>query len=616
MTSPAPLDPATEYARRLAARRAAAAKLSRGERAISAARLALFVVAAGLAWLWWGEAILGPGWLALPALAFAVLVVVHERVIQARRRLERAAVHYERSLARLDHHWMGKGEAGLRFLDADHLFAADLDLFGQGSLFELICTARTRAGEETLASWLRSPSPPSQVRERQAAVKELRAHVDLREDLALLGDEVRAGVDPDALAEWAGQPASLTSRAAKLAAAALPLLGVGTLAAGLSGYTGSWGYLPFIAALAIEGLFALPLRARVRHVVGAVEKSGRDLSLLSEVLGRLERERFTAPLLVELRAALDTEGQPPSRRIARLRRLIELLDARRNQLFSPIGYMLLWSTQLAHAIESWRAVSGPAVPRWLAAVGEIEALCALAGYAYENPDDPFPEIAEGGALFEAEGLGHPLLPRGRCVHNDLRLGKEQRVLIVSGSNMSGKSTLLRTVGVNTVLALAGAPVRAGRLRLSPLNVGASIRVQDSLQAGTSRFYAEITRLRKIVDLTRDGRPVIFLIDEMLHGTNSHDRRIGAEAVVRGLVDRRAIGLVTTHDLALAHIAEALDRRAGNVHFEDHLEEGRITFDYIMRPGVVRKSNALELMRAVGLDVGAPETKETGGRPSS
>ncbi len=613
MPSPGPLDPATEYARRLAARRAAAAKLSRGERAISAARLALFAIAAGLAWLWWGEAILGPGWLALPALAFAVLVVGHERVIQARRRLERAAVHYEKSLARLDHRWMGKGEAGLRFLDADHLFAADLDLFGQGSLFELLCTARTRAGEETLASWLRSQSPPSQVRERQAAVRELRAHVDLREDLALLGDEVRAGVDPDALAEWAGQPASLTSLAAKLAAAALPLVGVGTLAAWLSGLT---GYLPFIAALAIEGLFALPLRARVRHVVGAVERSGRDLALLSEVLGRLERERFTAPMLVELRAALDTEGKPPSRRIARLRRLIELLDARRNQLFSPVGYLLLWSTQLAHAIESWRAVSGPAVPRWLAAVGEIEALCALAGYAYENPADPFPEIAEGGALFEAEGLGHPLLPRGRCVRNDLRLGQGQNVLIVSGSNMSGKSTLLRTVGVNTVLALAGAPVRAGRLRLSPLAVGASIRVQDSLQAGTSRFYAEITRLRKIVDLTRDGSPVIFLIDEMLHVTNSHDRRIGAEAVVRGLVDRRAIGLVTTHDLALAHIAEALGRRAGNVHFEDHLEDGRITFDYIMRPGVVRKSNALELMRAVGLDVGVPESEETGGRPSS
>jgi DNA mismatch repair ATPase MutS len=175
-------------------------------------------------------------------------------------------------------------------------------------------------------------------------------------------------------------------------------------------------------------------------------------------------------------------------------------------------------------------------------------------------------------------------------------------MIVSGSNMSGKSTLLRTVGVNTVLALAGAPVRAKGLRLSPLQVGASIRIQDSLQAGASRFYAEITRLRQIVELTNGERPVLFLLDEILHGTNSHDRQIGAERVVGGLLARGAIGLITTHDLALARIADELDTRAANVHFEDHLEDGQMRFDYLLRPGVVQRSNALELMRSVGLEV--------------
>jgi DNA mismatch repair ATPase MutS len=172
--------------------------------------------------------------------------------------------------------------------------------------------------------------------------------------------------------------------------------------------------------------------------------------------------------------------------------------------------------------------------------------------------------------------------------------------VVSGSNMSGKSTLLRTIGTNTVLAQTGAPVRAKRLRLSPLSVGTSMRIHDSLQAGTSRFYAEITRLRQLVDLARGPSPLLFLLDEILHGTNSHDRRIGAETIVRGLVERGAVGLVTTHDLSLAQIADALAPRVANVHFEDHLEDGRMTFDYRMRPGVVRKSNALELMRAVGL----------------
>ncbi len=210
-----------------------------------------------------------------------------------------------------------------------------------------------------------------------------------------------------------------------------------------------------------------------------------------------------------------------------------------------------------------------------------------------SPSKPIPG-------FEAEACGHPLLPEARAVRNDVSLGGRTRLLVVSGSNMSGKSTLLRTLGSNAVLAQAGAPVRARRMVLSPLAVGASICLTDSLQGGISRFYAEILRLRQILDLTAGPLPVLFLIDEFLHGTNSHDRRIGAEALVRGLLARGAIGLVTTHDLALAEIVETLDGRAANVHFEDQIENGQIHFDYAMRPGVVRKSNAIELMRSVGL----------------
>ena len=254
------------------------------------------------------------------------------------------------------------------------------------------------------------------------------------------------------------------------------------------------------------------------------------------------------------------------------------------------------------AIELWRQKSGPAVDRWLAAVGEIEALSSIAGYAFEHPDDPFPELIEDRICFEANDLGHPLIPKNQNVRTDLQVTDRPSVLIVSGSNMSGKSTLLRSVGINTVLALAGAPVRAKKLLLSPLQVGASIRVHDSLQAGASRFYAEITRLRQIVELASGSVPVLFLLDEILHGTNSHDRRIGAEGVVRGLVERRAIGLVTTHDLVLTEIESHLNSRSANVHFEDHLEEGKMTFDYVLRPGVLKKSNALELMRSVGLEI--------------
>jgi DNA mismatch repair ATPase MutS len=306
--------------------------------------------------------------------------------------------------------------------------------------------------------------------------------------------------------------------------------------------------------------------------------------------------------LVALRAVLETSGAPASVCIARLRRLIDLLDARRNQLFLPVAAVLLWTPQLAFAIEHWRVQFGPDLGRWIDAVGEFEALCAIAAFRYEHPDYAFPEIVEGAPRFEGDAIGHPLLPGDRCVRNDLTLSAEDPVLIVSGSNMSGKSTLLRTIGINTVLGLAGAPVCANALRLSPVAIGASIRLQDSLLEGNSRFYAEILRLRQITELSKNGLPVLFLLDEILNGTNSHDRGIGAEAVVRNLAQSGAIGLVTTHDLALTRLADSVSPRATNVHFQDHLEDGVIAFDYRMHPGVVTKSNALELMRAVGLDV--------------
>jgi hypothetical protein len=590
-------EPRIEYVRRREARRAESERQMQRFRVIGILRIA--VLAAGLVLGWLVLNGLTAWWLLPTVIVFLALAEVQARITRSRRRLERAAALYDQGLARLDDRWAGRGETGERFLDAAHPYAEDLDLFGQGSLFELLSTARTRVGEETLASWLLQPGAPALVRARQAAVAELRPLLDLREDLALLGEGVRSGDDAHALEAWAAAPPWHISSFIRVSAIFLAALAVITLVLWIMGF----GEIPFLVALIIGRVFAFRLREPVNRVISAVDAAGRELALLAEVLSRLERERFSSPRLVELRAALDVKGLPPSQQIARLNRLIDMLDARRNMLFAPMAFLLLWPLQFAISIERWRQSSGPAVARWLAAVGELEALSSLAGYSYEHPRDPFPQLVEDGARFEGEGLGHPLIPESRCVRTDLRLSYEQQqVLIVSGSNMSGKSTLLRTVGTNTVLALAGAPVRARRLRLSPLQVGASIHIQDSLQAGASRFYAEITRLRQIVGLTEGQLPVLFLLDEILHGTNSHDRRIGAEGIVRGLLERDAIGLVTTHDLALARIAEELAPRAANVHFEDHLEAGKITFDYLLRPGVVQRSNALELMRSIGLDV--------------
>ena len=537
-------------------------------------------------------------WAVAPFIGFLSLAPTQQTITEARRRSERAAQLYRFGIDRIDDQWAGKGSSGTRFISDHHPYAADFDLFGVGSLFELLSLARTRVGEDTLAEWLMNPASKSVVESRQQAIDELRTRIDLREDLALLAEGIHSGSDAQQLVMWAVAPAWIISIRLRLTAFALALLALIGLALWFLGF----GYVPFLITVMLGQSFGFRFRRQIQTVINSVDVPAKDLQLLEEVLHRIEQEQFTSARLIELRAELDVEGLPPSQQIAKLKRLLELLDSRRNLFFAPIAFILLWPMQIAMAIELWRQRSGPAVGKWLAAIGEVEALSSIAGYAFEHPDDPFPELVKGGVCFEAEQLGHPLIPRAQNVRTDLVLGSTPAVLIVSGSNMSGKSTLLRSVGTNTVLALAGAPVRARRLRLTPLQVGASIRIQDSLQAGASRFYAEITRLHQIVDLTKGPLPVLFLLDEILHGTNSHDRLIGAKAVVRGLVDRSAIGLVTTHDLALTKIVDELGDRAANVHFEDHLEAGKMTFDYMLRPGVLQKSNALELMRSVGLEI--------------
>jgi hypothetical protein len=613
-TTESPLD---AYARRRDARRATAARLGRIDGVVAGARLAVFLAAIALAVLAFKADRLSALWLLAPLGVFVLLVVVHARVLDRRERVQRAVRLYEDGIARVeDRSPPGDGRSA-RFGEEAHPYAVDLDLFGAGSLFERLSTARTSMGEETLAGWLKAPAPPSEVRDRQQAVAELAPRLDLKEDLAVKGTDLGAHVSPRTLAAWAagpalplplGVPGGLTS--ARLVSAALGLVIAAALLAWAAGRTGP---LTFISAALLGVGWTIRLRALVRTVIFDADHRAAELKLVALLLARLERETFTTPLLARLGGELATaaggaRALPPSRRVARLALLVDLLDARRNQFAAMLTAPLLWTTQFALAVEAWRRAFGPAVARWLAAVGEIEALAALSTFAFEHPELPFPEVSDDAqpARCEGDAIGHPLLPAATRVSNDVALGgAHPRLLIVSGSNMSGKSTLLRTVGVNVVLALAGAPVCARRFVVSRLAIGATLRIHDSLQEGRSRFYAEITRLRQIVDLAAGPIPALFLVDELLSGTNSHDRRIGAQGILRGLLARGAIGLATTHDLALTEMAAALGG-AANVHFEDELRDGRMFFDYRMRPGVVRKSNALALMRAVGLDVGSSE----------
>jgi hypothetical protein len=584
-----------EYADRLTARQARVRHYERLHIRLGNLRLLIAVLMAVMVWLSIWRHAFPIWWLVVPLAVFFAIAVYHSKVLESRSHAERAVAVYQHGIARVEDRWSGMGATGDRFNDPRHVYAADLDLFGSGGLFQLLSLARTRMGEDTLAQWLLSPAPHHEIRERQAAVAELRERLDLREDLAVLGEDARVGVHPEALIRWAEAPNRLEHRWMRIVS---PLLALAAAAAATV-----WGVLghptPLLAVLILEAVLAQPVRKHLEEILHGTEHQFEDLDLLSALLARLEREHFSSPRLQALMEQLSSHHLPGSQAIARLRTIVDLIDSRDNLFVRLLNLPLLYSVQVAYAAEAWRRQHGGAVRHWVDAMGEIEALLSLAAYSYEHPSDPFPEFVSGAACFDAEALGHPLLPAAKCVRNNVRVCGETRVLLVSGSNMSGKSTLLRAVGINTVLAMAGAPVRAQRLLLTPLRVGASIRVNDSLQEGSSRFYAEIKRLRRIFDLATGDPPVLALLDELLQGTNSHDRKIGADGVVRALLKRGCIGLISTHDLALTDVA-AGDVR--NVHFEDEFREGKISFDYKLREGVVSKSNGLELMRSIGLEV--------------
>jgi MutS domain V len=597
------VSPTEEYVRRLKARESQVAQYEKIHIRLGNIRLAVAILACVIAWFAFRLHSLSPYWLALPIAVFVGIASSHSRILRARDRACRATVFYKNGLARIEDRWSENhtapiGETGERFNDPHHVYAADLDLFGNGSLFQLLSTARTRMGEETLAKWLLTPSPVDAIRERHACVCELRDQLDLREDLAVLGENEHVGVNPEALKKWA--EAENLMRPIWLRWLAPLLAGL------LLGSVGVWAYggfvTPLVLVVVVEAVITYRLREALEHVFHGAENALGQLDLLSDVLARVEEQRFDSPRLQALQHSLLSGTLPSSRAIAKLRTLVSFIDSRHNLFVRIIDAPLMYSVQVAFAAERWRRAHGQDSGSWLTTIGEIEGLLSLSTYSFEHPSDPFPEFVDGRASFDAEALGHPLIPRATCVRNHVSITGDTRLLLVSGSNMSGKSTQLRAVGLNVVLAMAGAPVRARRLRLAPLQVGASIRVNDSLQEGSSRFYTEITRLRKIFDLAAGDPPLIFLLDELLQGTNSNDRRVGAEGIVRALLNRGAIGLVSTHDLALTDIGGALNAHVRNVHFQDELSEGRMTFDYILRDGVVTKSNGLELMRSIGLEV--------------
>ena len=597
--------PIAEYSKRKQAREAAAAALDQKHVYLGNAKVAIFIAALLYTFYALGS---HPSELlyAILAVAFVALSVWHEVVMRALTRAQAAVQFYDDGIARIEDRWMRDTPSGERFRRADHPYADDLDVFGPRSLFQLLSICRTPMGEERLAQWLLQPSAVTAIRDRQSRVSAARPRIDLRERIAVVNAGRRQSIDAATLVEWA-ESMSILPRVR----AVIVLLAIAFFIALFVFMNGGAGIFLVISLLVNIAVLAWLIR-RGNYVVESLGSTTQSaaLDLLANVVKAIELEAgndatFTSRL----------KGNAASRGIGRLAVISDWVDSRHNPFLRLFEIPFLFTLQVAYAAEAWRRAHGRHLREWIDVVAETEAILSLAGYAYEHPADVFPEVTEknGGtegdteAVFEATEIAHPLLPAADAVANSVSLSvppysSVPSVLIVSGSNMSGKSTLMRTVGINAVLAFAGAPVRAERLRLTPLQVGTCLRHTDSLQEHRSGFYTEALRIRAICDLLEGPLPLLFLFDELLSGTNSKDRRIAAEGVIRMMLERRAIGMVTTHDLSLTEIAAIFPGQVRNVHLQDTVVDGKMVFDYKVRDGVITHSNALALMRIIGLDV--------------
>lgn len=547
---------------------------------------------------WW--------WAAGAALVVYVgLAVLHHQVFLREERQRLYVQLNERGLARLTRSWHDFADRGERFLTGSHLYAADLDVFGQGSVFQLMNETATQAGEERLAGWLSTPARAEEVRTRQGAARELMPRVDFRQDVCVEARTVaKEKADPGLFIQWAESGPSLTSiRWSRPLAVVLPLVTLTLLVLGnLDVVPGKLWWAGVLVQLAVVAATKRPLR-EMEERMSAGE---RGFVRYAPVFERVERERFEHPELRRVCSGLQREGEAPvSAHLKAFSRLYSFVEFKRHQFHPVVHLLTLWDVHALFALEGWRERHGAQVRGWFDALAELEALTCLAGLAFDRPAFTWPTLEEDGPRVKATGLGHPLLDEP--VLNDVELPGPGSALLLTGSNMSGKTTLLRSLGLNAVLALAGAPVCARSFSLTPLHVLTSMRVKDSLERGVSYFHAEVLRIKAVLDAAAAAKgQAMFLLDEILLGTNTRERQIASREVLRLLLATGACGGVTTHDLSLANLAEEYGGKVVNMHFRDHLENGKMVFDYRLRQGVVDTTNALRVLKMAGVPVEDPE----------
>jgi hypothetical protein len=601
------------YEERLERTRRDAARWASLSRNVSNWRGLAFVVAAGgaLSLLLGKDALPSAAVTAVGLLAFAALVVWHARVLERESAEQRRVAVSSDALLRGTEQFRKLASNGQRFVGSEHPYADDLDLFGPGSLFQRLSVAHTRFGEDALAELLRVPAAPGEIARRQAALRVLAPELELRQrfeshGFSLIHDDRKGETvrrpppEPERLFQWARETTGvLEDRLVVFGARVLPLV---TLAGAVAWSRGMTPFV-FLGTLVLQAFLLSRSSGACNHAFQACSASQGAFRSYAPMLQMIEELSLDAELLREQKTRLESSGQKPSRVMGELDRILGWYDLRYNGLVYPVVNLLtLWDVHCTIALENWRKRAGAGLAGWFQVIGEFEALSSLAGFSHDEPEFCFPEVREGAAPFVAEALGHPLIPQAKRVTNDVALPAPGSALLVTGSNMSGKSTMLRSMGLAAVLAQAGAPVCARRLELTPAIVRTSLRVSDSLDHGVSHFYAEVKKLKSALDATGGQGRVLFLLDEVLHGTNSRERQLGARWLLAELLKRGAAGAISTHDEELCRLPPELMSHVRLVHFRETVENDQMTFDYALREGPVKAGNALRVMRLAGLDV--------------
>ncbi len=532
---------------------------------------------------------------------FVLFVFRNHELIACREKLDKYIRINNDGLARLKNTWQNYSDRGEEYIDTNHPFTNDLDIFGSESAFQWIGSVHSFYGRRALARLLGShPGSIEQINQRREAVAELASQIDWRQTCEALALSPALAKEPQRVIQWAEENTYvLINRVINKIVRLLPFVSL-IAAASLVFYYESLAAAGTIYL--VHFLLAMIMNRFISPVLEKFEENGGAFQPFSKLIGATESQTFKSPLLRKLTGIFGSKGKTsgPVKDLASIVSSIQVRHSPMGHFFANIIW--LWDLQNVIRAEDWKRKHGGKLREWLETEGEIEALAALSVIHFEHPSWTFAKVRKGRPFIEAQNLGHPLLADDTRVTNDFSLDSENRVAIITGSNMSGKSTFLRTVGINLVLAYAGAPVCADTMRCSLINTYTSMRIGDNLRNNVSTFYAELLRIKQIVEAAKRQEHVLFLLDELFRGTNSQDRHDGAVAVVKALKTEQTLGIISTHDLKLSELAEGNDSGFCNCHFKEYYKDREIHFDYKLYPGPSTTRNAMFLIKAIGIPV--------------